>query len=451
MKTLRLASFGIRGFVGESLSPRTVMDFTAAFGTFLEGRRVLVGRDTRASSPMIHAAVVSGLMSSGCEILDMGICPTPMIQFCVGRFDAAGGVSISAGHTQMGWNAVTLIGQDGATLDPFGGQTVLDIFHARHFRNSDWQHLGNLHTAPEFTTPYFDALEAAVDAEAIRQRPLTVIVDPVNGAGCAYLEPFARRFGLNLIPLNADPSGYLAHDPEPRPRNAKQLGSIIRQVGGDIGFLLSSDMGRLSVVSEDGETASEEYTFALIADHVLQKHSGVLVTNCCTTRTVDDIAAAHGATVVKTQVGQAFVLSALLDESGVIGGEGNGSVVVPSFSRAFDGFLMMALLLEAMAEGRRTASALLGSLPRYHIVKKQVYCDAGAAYRALGAMADRTDWRADGVLDRTDGMRVDWPDGWLHVRASHTESMVRIISEARERERAEARAADAVRLVEQAI
>jgi phosphoglucosamine mutase len=451
VKALRLASFGIRGFVGETLSPGVLIDFAAAFGTFAEGGRIVVGRDTRRSSPMVRSAVIAGLMGSGCEILDFGVCPTPMTQFGVGRYEAAGAVSISAGHTKMGWNALTLIGADGATMDPFGGQTVLDIFHARHFRTSDWRSVGSVRAVTDFVAPYFNALEAAVDAEAIRRRGFTVLIDPVNGAGCGYIEPFARRFGLKVIPVNAEPSGYLSHDPEPRPRNAKQVASIIQRVDGDVGFVLSSDMGRLSVVSEDGETTSEEYTFALIANHTLAKRTGPVITNCCTTRTIDDVAAAHGARVVKTQVGQPFVVSALMDEDGVIGGEGNGSCVVPSFSLAFDGWLMMALILEAMAQGRCTASDLLAELPRYHIVKRKVYCDSRLAYRALGELEARDDWRAGGKVNTTDGMRVDWDDGWVHVRASHTEAMIRVISEAREKQQAEGRAIEVGRILEMAL
>jgi phosphomannomutase len=253
------------------------------------------------------------------------------------------------------------------------------------------------------------------------------------------------------VPLNADESGYLAHDPEPRPRNAKQVASIIRHVGGDIGFVASTDMGRLSIVTEDAETASEEYTFALIANHVLGKQTGTLVTNCCTTRTVDDIAKSHKATVVKSAVGQAFILSKLADENGVIGGEGSGSVAIPEFSRAFDAFLMMGLILEAMAQSRRKASQLLGELPRYHIVKRQVYGEARRCYRALEALDGYKDWKDGGTLDLTDGTRVDWDDGWIHLRASDTEPMIRIISESKSRQLAEDRAMNAVRVLEQEL
>jgi phosphomannomutase len=449
VNTLRIASFGIRGFVGESLEPTVLINFASAFGTFVEGRRVLVGRDTRYSSPMIHAAVVSGLLGAGCEVLDFGICPAPILQFSVKPHEAAGAVSISGGHNPMGWNSLSLIDSDGALLAPLGGETVLDVFHAGDFRKADWQHMGTSREASGFAEPYFQALEKQVNAEAIRAARFTVLIDPVGGAGCAYLEAFARHLGLSLVPVNAQPSGYLAREAEPRPRSALQMASIIRHLKGDVGFLLSSDMGRASIVTEEAEPTSEEYTLAVVADHLLSRRPGPLVVNVCTSRTVDDVAARRKAPVVKTPVGQAYILAALIDEQGVVGGEGSGGVAVPEFNRAFDGFMAMAVMLEAMAEGRRPASELIRALPRYHIVKKKITCNSREAYRALERVKAGLGEQPYARVDLTDGIRADWEDGWVHVRASRTEQLVRIISESRTRESAQERADDLTRLVEQ--
>ncbi|HBA83836.1 MAG TPA: hypothetical protein DCZ95_07070 [Verrucomicrobia bacterium] len=449
--TLRLASFGIRGFVGDSLSPKVVMDFASAFGTFLGGRRILLGRDTRYSSPMIHACVVSSLLSTGCEVLDLGVCPTPMLQYSVKAYEASGAVSITGGHNGMGWNALILIGNDGAFLEPLGGENVLDCFHAGDFLKQPWDKMGRVASVDTFVEPYFQALEEKLNAEAIRRAQFKVLMDPVGGAGCGYLDSFAQRFGCSLVPLNAQPSGYLAREAEPRPRSSSQMASIIKHLHGHAGFVFSSDMGRLSLVTEEGEPASEEYTFAVIANHVLDKKAGAVITNCCTTRTVDDIAALHKVPVVKTRVGQAYVISALMDEQGIIGGEGNGSVALPSFSRAFDGFLMMGLVLEAMAEKKNRLSDLLKALPRYHIVKRKLTCESSRAYRALEILPERFDPGEEGRVDWTDGFRVDWADGWIHARASRTEQIVRVISESENRVTAEQRAGDIVRIIEQEI
>lgn len=451
MNKLRLSSFGMRGQIGTSLTPTAVVDFANAFGRFVEGGRVLLGRDTRTSSPMLHSAVLSSLISAGCDVVDFGICPTPILQFCARRYEARGAVSISGGHNAMGWNAITLMDGQGALLEPVGGEAVLDLYHAGEYPRNDWQSLGQVVEPGEFLSPYLEALEAQVDAALIRKKKYTVLIDPLGGAGCAFLAPFAQRFNLNLIPVNATPSGYLPREAEPRPRSALQMADIIGHLKGQVGFLHSSDMGRMSIVTETGEPASEEYTFAIIANHVLNKTKGTVVTNCCTTRTVDDVARAHGASLIKSPVGQAFVVSKLADEQGVIGGEGSGSAALSSFSPAFDGFLMMALVLEAMALNDAPVSALLKDLPRYHIIKKSRSLGSGACYQAVGRLTEAYRRQGGGQIDLTDGIRVDWEDGWVHVRPSRTEQLVRVISESTSQEQAAERARQVLRIMEQGM
>ena len=452
MNKLRLSSFGLRGFVGESLSPTTVMDLASAFASFVDGGKVLLGRDTRDSSPMIYQAAVAGLLSAGCEVLDYGICPTPLLQFEVQRQKAAGAVSISGGHNAQGWNAVTLVGHDGAYLDPSAGEVVLDRFHARDFLKQDWRHIGRVEpVAKGYAASYFDALASHVNVEAIRAASFSVLIDPVGGAGCPFLWEFAERLGFKLLPVNAEPTGYLAREPEPRPRSALQMASIIRHLGGSVGFVLSSDMGRMSIVTEAGEPASEEYTFALIANHVLAIRNGTLVTNVCTSRTIDDVAATHGAPVIKTRVGQVYVSAALADEQGLLGGEGSGSVMLPAFSQAYDGFLMMALILDAMAKSGEPVSALLQDLPRYAIVKRSIPCSSRVGYRGLEAIKSNADFLKHGEVNTLDGLRVDWESGWVHVRQSQTQQMLRVIAEARRREVAQEMADQAARIIQEAL
>lgn len=446
--TLRLASFGMRGFVGGSLTVRSVMDFAAAFGTYLDGGRVLLARDTRTSSPMLHAAVSASLMSCGCEVLDMGICPTPMLQFSVPRRDAAGGVSISGGHNAMGWNSLSLAGPGGALLEPNGGETVLDLFHAGDFLRQRSNALGRLHEAGDFTEDYFAALRMHIDTAAIRNAGFRVLIDPLSGAGCPYLARFASEAGFHLIAINDQPSGYLPREAEPRPRSALQMASFIKHVQGHAGFVLSSDMARMSMVTEAGEPVSEEYTFAVIADYVLSRRPGTVVANCCTSKIIDDIAARYHQRIVKTPVGQAYIASALEDESGVVGGEGSGSVIVPGFSRGADGFLMMALVLEAMAVRGQPLSALIHDVSRYHIVKRNIACASRAGYRAIELVREQIEEFGTPLgVDLTDGLRLDWADGWLHARASDTEKIVRVISEDRSRDMAVQRAEQMLRSI----
>jgi len=451
MKTLRVSSFGLRGHVGTSLTVPAVQDYAAAFAASIEGGRVLLGRDTRYSSPMIASAVKSSLIGSGCEVLDFGVCPTPVLQFCTARHAAEGALSISAGHMGMGWNAITLIGGDGAFLDTNSGEAVLDLFHSGDFRKATFKNQGCLSACTDYFGAYLDRLCEVVESEEIRKKEYTVLIDPVGGAGCAFLKPFADRFGLKLVAVNAEPSGYLAREPEPRPRSAQHLASFIKHVDGDIGFVLNSDVARVSIVTEEGEQASEEYSFAVVTDHVLQRRPGVVVTNSCTSRMVDDVASRHRAQLVKTRVGQSYIVAKLTDEDGVLGGEGSGSAVLPSFSLGFDCFLMMAMILESMAHSGRMASELLRALPKYHIIKHRRPCDAHAAYHAMDSIADRLSEWADGVKESSDGVRIDWEDGWVHVRPSQTEQLIRIISESTDRDRAERRAEDIAKLVDQEL
>lgn len=447
--SLRLSSVGARGFIGQSMTPRVAMDLGAAFGTFLDGGRILICRDTRRSSPMLHAAATAGLLGCGCEVIDFGICPAPVMQFSVPHRAAAGAIAISGGHHGMGWNALTLIGRDGAVIEPAGGDTVLDLYHGRDFRRADFAHVGAPRMTDDFSGPYFASLARLVDTALIAKAAFTVLIDPVGGAGCGFLDEFSRAMGFRLVGINAQPSGYLAREPEPRPRSAAQMASIIKHVNGHIGFVLSSDMGRLSIVTEDGEPASEELSFALVAEHVLRKKTGPVVTNICTSRTIDDIATRHHAQVVKTPVGQAHIASALADQNGRIGGEGSGSATLPAFSRAFDGFLTMALILEFMAETKQPVSSLLRSMPRYHINKRSIPCNSRRVHHIIEHVRETIEREPGATCDFTDGIRVDWPDGWIHIRASQTEQIIRIISEDRERATAIDRADRIARLIEQ--
>jgi phosphomannomutase len=399
---------------------------------------------------MLHAAALAALRAAGCEITDFGVCPRPVLQFETPRRAAAGAVMISGGHNGPGWNALTLIGADGALLEPYGGEAVLDLFHAGVFRQADWRHQGRVEAPESVTEPYLQALAETLDVAAIRAAEFTVLIDPVGGAACGILPELADRLGFNLVPINAAPSGYLAREAEPRPRSARQMASIITPLKGDAGFILSSDAGRVSLVTEDGEPVSEEMTFTLAAQQVLSRRPGPVVTNICTTRAVDDLAARSGVPLLKTRVGEAYVMSALQDEEAVLAGEGSGGVALAAFSNAFDALLTLGIILEAMAQQGRTLSALLKAVPRYHIVKRQIYCESGRGYHALESAANRLAGLF-GTPDQTDGLRFELGDGWLHVRMSRTEKTIRIISEAREAAVAERRAEEVIREINQDI
>ena len=451
MKTLHLSSSGLCGFAGLSLTPRAIIDFASSLATYVQGGQIVMGRDTRYSSPMAYSAAISGLLNAGCDVIDLGICPTPLVQFAVKYYGATAGLSITGGHKHAGWNTLTIINSEGSIFDPLSGQTVLDIFHSKEFLKADWQGMGKITQSDSFLKSYLDNLENCVNTEAIRAARFTVLMDPLGGSGVPYIDTFARRLGLNLIPINGDANGYLAREAEPRPRSARQIASIIPYVKGDAGFLFSSDMVRMSLVTEIPEPKSEEYTFAIVANHVLSKQQGTIVTNCATSRMIDDIVAKHKSRLVKTKASQPYVLTGLADEQAILGGEGNGSLVFPKAGMGFDGFIAMALILEAMAENKASLSELVNALPTYHIVKRNVPCTSSKGYRALEHVERIWRQETSSTINVQDGLRVDYEHGWNHVRISRTERIIRIISESKDQALAEKGAENIIRIVEEVL
>ncbi|HVP91546.1 MAG TPA: phosphoglucosamine mutase [Terriglobales bacterium] len=433
MKLLKIGISGVRGIVGETMTPEVVMDFACAFGTFVGGGRILVGRDTRPSGPMIQRAVLASLASTGCRPLDMGVCPTPVLQKSVTAARAAGAVSITAGHNTAEWNALTFINGNGTYLDEFQGQAVLDIYHLEKFRKAPLSRLGRVKPAGCGLEGYLEALGRFLDLAAIRRRGFKVVIDPCNGAGAGAVDELCRALGCGLVPVNDEPTGYFVHEPEPRPRNAGEVASLVKVSGADAGFLLNSDASRVSVVAEDGETLSEEYALPLVADHYLRRDPGTVVTNSSSSRMIEDVAARHGVRVVKARVGQSHVVQTLLAEEGSMAGEGSGSVAVRRFQPAYDAFLAMGLLLEAMAAGGRRMSELAAALPKYHIVKEKVYCQPS---RIHSVVAETRKLFPDHEILAVDGIKAERKEGWVHVRASATEPMIRIIAENASAERA---------------
>ena len=444
---IKIGISGVRGIVGPSMTPRLVMDFAAAFGTFLNQKPVVVGRDTRVHGSMVRAAAVSALLSAGCNVIDLGVCPTPILQKAVRRRKAGGGVAVTAGHNDIRWNALAFIDSDGRYLNPFQGEEVLDLYHLGAFTKADTDGLGRLSfgTASEDFDPYFDELAAFLDADAVRKARFKVVIDACAGAGSSFLAPFAETLGVTLVPLNDEPNGFFPHDPEPRPRNAAQCVSVVKTVGADAGFLLNSDAGRISLISETAEALSEEFTFPLIADAVLARRPGPVITNYSTSRMIEDVARIHRCPIVRTRVGPAHIFLALGQEEGVLAGEGSGGIAVPAFQPAFDAYLAMGIVLETMARTGRTLSELVGCLPRYHIVKEKIYCPASRIHDAIDAVGKMFGGRG---LDTSDGLRVEDRRGWIQVRASGTEPMLRIVAEDKSRERARTRVDEVLEALE---
>lgn len=416
----------MHGRVATGLTPALAMDFASALGTYIDGGSVVVGRDTRTSSLMYYNAVISALLGCGCDVVDAGVLSAPEMHFAVPHFQADSGLLVGAGHHPQDWNALAPLSGSGALFTKIQLQELLDIYHSRQFNFQDWDGVGiERRFSNRRQEAYLDQLCDPLDVEAIASAGFTVVADFCNGSGSRAAEKFAERLGINLISINRELSGILPHDPEPRPRTAAQVHTVLKPLNADVGFVFNSDMSRTSIVTSSGETLSEEYTVALVADQVLQKGQK-MVTNWCTTQTLDEVVARHQAEILKTRVGESFMIDRMLETGAVLAGDGSGSVAFHDHSLGYDNFMVMGVILEAMAKKGATSAELADALPRYHLVKRSIRTSISHAHTLLRTVRKSF---PDATATREDGLRLDWPEGWVHLRTSNTEPVVRMIVE----------------------
>jgi phosphomannomutase len=430
MKPLKIGISGVRGVVGETFTPDLVVGFAQAFGTYLGPGRILVCRDTRPSGPMVSAAVMAGLLATGCDVVDVGICPTPSLQLAVRWLKADGGISITAGHNPTPWNALKFVRSDGLYLTPGQAEELLDIYHQGRFEKASWDRIRTRVESGEAIQHHLDVLSAGFDLAAARSRRLKVAVDCCNGS-CSLLAPrWLAALGCEVLAINDDPSSPFPHTPEPKPEAAVQVRALVKAGRADIGLVHDADGERLGLVDELGTALSEEVTLALATDIALRHRTGVVVTNLSTTMAIERIAAKYGGTVVRTPVGQAHISEAILEHGAVIGGEGNGSVAVPRVQASHDSAAATGLLLCYLAETGAPLSALVAALPHLTMLKEHVAIEPSVIFTALQEFRDGVQDEPGAGVDLSDGVKVGFPDGWVHVRASNTESMIRLIVEA---------------------
>lgn len=447
MRPLKIDISGVRGIIGQTLTPEVIINFSCAFGTYLNSGKIGVGCDTRASREMVKSGVCAGLISAGCDIVDFGICPTPIIQYITKSLGLKGAVAITASHNDTDWNALKFIKADGTLLNFYEGEEVLDIYHQGDFFRAAWNKLGRVNSYNSAIEIYINKLCRYLDVNKIRKKRLKVVVDNCNGAGGGVTRLLLEKLGCQLVMINDEITGEFSHDPEPTAANMEQVASIIRPVKADVGFMLDADVDRIGVVTEKGKPLSEEYTFALLTDYILSKKKGTVVTNLSTTKMIDDLAERYGVLLIRTKIGPAYVIEQIMNEGGIIGGEGSGGVCVADFQYAFDGFLAMGLILQMLAERRKKISELAESLPKYFMAKKKIECPPEIVYSVIDKA--RESYGEDNI-DLTDGIKIKWEDSWLHIRASNTEPLIRVIAESASKEKADElceRAADNIKAV----
>lgn len=431
-RSLRISHVGLRGVVGTALTASHVLDFASAFGTFLEPGPVVIGRDPRASGAMLREGVLAGLMACGHDVADLGIAPTPVIQHTIRRLNAAGGVSIGASHNKADWNALKFFGREGKYLSTAEAGELLDIYHLKKFAYVEWDRLGKMRREEHAIDCYLDQLASVYDFEALRR--FRVVVDCCNGTSSLILRRANERFGTSFVLINEKIEGVaFAHEPSTtRDAVALQLAPLIAPLNADAGFLFDVDSDRVALASDDGAAVSEETVLPLIADYLLPRVPGkMVITNLSTTALVEEVAARHGGSVLRVPVGRQATMDALAayrPEQVACAGEGTGAVMMPQFRFVYDGIASMLAVLSMMRERGRSLSSILAGYPRYSILKGQLPL---VTQRIPALLVELRERYSDGRVNVADGLRVDWPGRWFHVRVSQTEPVVRVICEQR--------------------
>jgi phosphomannomutase len=436
MKPLKIGISGVRGIVGETFTPELAVEFAQAFGTYFEAGRILVCRDTRASGPMVRAAVMAGLLSSGCEVIDLGICPTPTMQLAIKHFNAAGGISITAGHNPAPWNALKFVRGDGLYLNTTQAEELLDILHQGEFAKAQWNEIQTWVETRDAVENHIEALKRAFDVNAIRARKLIVAVDCCNGA-CSVLSPrWLEVLGCRVLAINDELNSPFPHSPEPKRETMAQLRAVVKAGQADIGFAHDADGERIGIVTETGEALSEELTLAIATEIKLSQKPGVVVTNLSTSHAIEAIAARYNSNVIRTSVGQSYISEAMIEHNAVLGGEGNGAVAIPEVQATNDAAVTIGLILEHLATYGKRISEVVASLPSFTMLKHYVPIAPNLLFSVLNEVRSEAETSGAAEMDLSDGIKLSWPDGWLHIRASNTESMIRIIAEAENESRA---------------
>jgi len=429
---LMVSVSGIRGRVGEALTPEVVARYAAAFGAWAAGRgaskTIVVGRDSRVSGPMFHRVVLSALESVGCTVMDIGLTTTPTCQLAVEHHHAAGGLMISASHNPIEWNALKFIGPSGLFLEASEG-TEMRALVERGIPRATWDRLGSIERDDHAIQRHIDQVLTIpfLDVEGIRKRRFRVALDCVRGAGATIMPPLLERLGCVVSAINLETDGRFPRPPEPVAENLGELERLVLDTGADVGFAVDPDVDRLALVSNEGKAIGEDYTLALAARLVLRHRQGNVVTNLSTSRLLEDVAAGSGREVVRAPVGEVNVAVKMRDTRAPIGGEGNGGVILTEVHLGRDAPIGAALLLQLLLEEGTPLSAIAATLPRYAIVKDKLdrpNASLDAVYEALRGVFPGAE------VDTQDGLRLSWPDRWVHVRPSGTEPIVRVIAEA---------------------
>jgi phosphomannomutase len=430
---------GIRGTIGgkpgTTLSPLDIVKYTAAFGRKLisaENKKIVVGRDGRISGPMVAELVMQTLVSIGADVIDLGLSTTPTVEFAVTAEQAAGGIIITASHNPKEWNALKLLNEKGEFISASIGASILDDADKGDLLFATVDKLGTITKDDSYLEKHLNAIVdyPLVDKSIIEQKKIKIVVDPVNSTGAIFVPALLKKLGIKedqIIVLNNEVNGKFAHNPEPLPQNLSQLSAAVVSHNADIGIAVDPDVDRLVLVCEDGSMFGEEYTLVAVADFVLSKRPGNTVSNLSSSRALRDITEKHNGEYFPAAVGEVNVVAKMKEVNAVIGGEGNGGIIVPDFHYGRDALIGIALILTHLAQSGKSLKKIRSSYPDYFISKNKIDMDNGVD---LNTVFEKLKVKYKSNPHSTiDGLRIEFDNDWVHLRASNTEPIIRIIAE----------------------
>ena len=431
---------GIRGTIGgkpgETLSPLDVVKFTAAYGSWLiektGNRKVVIGRDGRISGPLIQSIVVSTLNALGIDVVDLGLSTTPTVEVAVVMEKAGGGIILTASHNPKEWNALKLLNSKGEFISGPDGKEVLEIAAAENFSFAPVDKLGTVKEDETYLQKHIEAITSLnlVDIAAIKARNFKIVVDAVNSTGAIFVPEMLRALGVqseHIIVINGEVNGKFAHNPEPLPENLGELSNMVRKSGADMGIAVDPDVDRLCFVCEDGSMFGEEYTLVAVADYVLSRQPGNTVSNMSSTRALKDITLKHGGQYYPSAVGEVNVVTRMKEVNAVIGGEGNGGIILPALHYGRDALVGIALFLTHLSKAQKSIKQLRRTYPDYFISKNKLELEPGVDVKEVFEKI-KTKYKSHPV-NTEDGLKIEFDNDWVHLRTSNTEPIIRIYAE----------------------
>ncbi len=445
--TLIKSISGIRGTIGgkpgDTLSPLDTVKFASAYGTWLKNRKtgktkVVLGRDARLSGQLISNLVSSSLLALGIDVIDLGLSTTPTVEVMVTKLGAQGGIILTASHNPIQWNALKLLNEQGEFVSGKDGEEILLIAENEDFNYAEVLDLGSYKTYPNAIAEHIEAILKLpyIDVAAIKKAKFKVAIDAVNSTGGISIPPLLKALGVtNVVELYCEPTGHFPHNPEPLKEHLGDIMRVVKEQGCDVGLVVDPDVDRLALISEDGNMFGEEYTLVAVADYLLAKKPGHTVSNLSSSRALRDVAARHNSTYSASAVGEVNVVTEMKAKNAIVGGEGNGGIILPELHYGRDSLVGIALFLSHLAQCGKTVSQLRASYPDYFMAKKKIELKPGMDVDGLLKQMELR-YSNEDVLT-IDGVKIDMAEGWVHLRKSNTEPIIRVYTEAGSQEKAD--------------